>query len=83
VQTMRQRRQLKRYVVNKSAKIVFGDAALVDCTVCNVNSGGACLSLKATTRLPEVFELSFDSFRSVRACRVVWRKTDRLGVCFH
>ena len=80
---MRERRQLPRHLVNKSAKIVFGDqASLIDCTVCDVTSDGACLRFATTRQLPESFELSFDSFRSTRICRVAWRKTDSLGVFF-
>ena len=80
---MRENRQLQRHAVNKSAKVIFGaHGSLLDCTVLNLTSNGACLCFAATTRLPKSFELSFDSFRSFRDCRVVWTRTDKVGVCF-
>ena len=67
----------------KSAKIMFDNQpSLIDCTVCNITSDGACLNFAAATPVAESFALSFDNFRSTRACRVVWRQTDRVGVCF-
>jgi hypothetical protein len=69
--------------VNKPAKIGFDDqSSLVDCIVRDLSSGGACLQFPAPLQAPVSFELSFDNFRSTRACRVAWRQPDRLGVCF-
>ena len=81
---MPERRQLYRHLVNKSAQIMFGgQAPLIDCTVCDLTNAGACLLFATTMRLPEFFELSFDSFRSARICRVAWKNAERLSVCFH
>lgn len=80
---MEERRKLARHAVLKSAKIIFGNqSSLVDCIVCNITSDGACLNFAAAMPAAESFALSFDNFRSTRACRVIWRQTDRLGVCF-
>jgi PilZ domain len=80
---MEERRQLARHAVLKGARIMFGNqSALIDCTVRNITSDGACLSFAAAMPAAESFALSFDNFRSTRACRVVWRQTDTLGVCF-
>jgi hypothetical protein len=80
---MEERRQLARHAVLKSAKIMFDNQpSRFDCTVCNITNDGACLNVAAATPVAESFALSFDNFRSTRACRVVWRQTDRLGVCF-
>jgi len=69
--------------VLKGAKIVSDNQpSLIDCTVCNITNDGACLNFAAAMPAAESFVLSFDNFRSTRACRVVWRQTDRLGVCF-
>jgi hypothetical protein len=77
---MEERRRLTRHVVNKPAKIGFDNqSSLIDCIVRDLSSGGACLQFPAPLQAPESFELSF---RSTRACRVAWRQTDRLGVCF-
>jgi hypothetical protein len=32
--------------------------------------------------LPPNFELSFDNFRSIHKCRLIWRDGDSLGVAF-
>jgi hypothetical protein len=32
--------------------------------------------------LPPDFELTFDSFRTIRRCRVIWRQGDVVGVAF-
>lgn len=80
---MEERRHLARHAVLKSAKIMFdSQSSWFDCTVCNITNDGACLTIAAATPVDESFALSFDNFRSTRACRVVWRQTDRLGVCF-
>jgi hypothetical protein len=80
---MEERRRLTRYVVFKPAKIGYDDqSSLIDCIVRDLSSGGACLQFPASLQAPESFELSFDNFRSTRACHVAWRQTDRLGVCF-
>ena len=80
---MEEKRRLPRHVVLKSAKIVYNNQSpLIDCIVCDLTNDGACLRFAATMQAPELFELSFDNFRSTRACHVAWRQTDRLGVCF-
>lgn len=80
---MIERRKLQRHAVDKRVKIMFADlASAIDGNICNVTSDGACIRFVTTMRIPESFELSFDNFRSVRTCRVVWRNTGRLGVGF-
>jgi len=32
--------------------------------------------------LPPNFELSFDNFRTVRKCRLIWRRGDFIGIAF-
>ena len=67
----------------KRAKIMFDDqSSLIDCIVCNITNEGACLNFATAMPAAESFMLSFDNFRSTRPCRVAWRQTDRLGVCF-
>lgn len=80
---MEERRRLSRHTVFRSAKIVFHDqASLIDCIVRNLTNNGACLHFEAAIHAPERFDLSFDNFRSVRICHVLWRQVDRLGVKF-
>jgi hypothetical protein len=80
---MEERRRLTRHTVLKRARIMFGSqSSLIDCIVDNITSEGACLNFAATMPAAESFALSFDNFRSTRPCRVIWRETDKLGVCF-
>jgi PilZ domain len=81
--TVQERRRLPRHAVLKSAKIVFNhQSSLIDCTVCNLTSDGACLLFATKIPAAESIKLSFDNFRSIRTCRVAWQKIDSLGVCF-
>jgi len=40
------------------------------------------IELHTLNLLPLNFELSFDSFHTVRECRVIWRQGDFVGVAF-
>ena len=78
-----ERRNLGRTRVLKGGKLIFNrSASVIDCTVRNLSNRGACLELVTTLGVPEEFELSFDSFRSVRQCLVKWRTGQKLGVVF-
>src|SRR5262249_49192234 len=46
---------------------------VIDCVVRDVSPLGARLELRDTSTLPNIFELTFDSGRTLRACHVVWR----------
>jgi PilZ domain len=78
-----ERRNVQRTKVLRNAKIIVAArTSIVHCTVQNITSGGACLKLASTHGLPQTFELTFECGRTRRACRVVWRTRDRLGVAF-
>jgi len=80
---MQERRRAARTRVVKAAQLIFGQhSSVIDCTVRNLSGGGACLQIPSPAELPEAFELSFDSFRSARQCRVRWRTEDSIGVSF-
>ncbi len=84
---MDERRNVARTRIRHNAEIVLqgaqGRAATkVQCTLQNVTSTGACLTLASTYRVPDSFELTFDHGRSRRPCRVKWRTGDRVGVSF-
>ena len=77
------RRVIQRTRVLRGAKIIAPcRSAVIHCTVQNITGGGACLKLANTQGLPETFELTFEHGRTRRACRVVWRTADQLGVAF-
>ena len=79
----KERRDVTRTRVSRSAKIIPPRrGAMIHCIVQNITSSGACLKLANTHGLPETFELTFEHGRTRRACRVVWRTDDELGVAF-
>ncbi|HEX4407975.1 MAG TPA: PilZ domain-containing protein [Xanthobacteraceae bacterium] len=79
----RDRRRVQRTRVSRSAKIIVPRRSpVIHCTVQNITSTGACLKVANTFGLPETFELTFEAGRTRRACRVVWRTTDTVGVAF-
>jgi len=80
---MQERRQAPRTRVLKAAQLIFDPhCSVIDCIVCDLSIGGACLQMPNPAGLPEAFELSFDSFRSARRCRVRWRTENNIGVSF-
>jgi hypothetical protein len=79
----KERRDVTRTRVSRSAKIIPPRrGAMIHCIVQNITSSGACLKLANTYGLPETFELTFEQGRTRRACRVVWRTADQIGVAF-
>ena len=80
---MQEQRQPPRTRVLKAAKVIFNQhGSVINCTVCNLSNSGACLQVSSPVELPETFELSFDSFRSVRRSQVRWRTQSTIGVSF-
>jgi hypothetical protein len=80
---MFERRRIQRTRVLKGVKIILNDrSSLFDCTVRNLTNLGASVHVPSTIGIPDVFALTFDSGRSSRGCRVIWRANDRLGVSF-
>jgi hypothetical protein len=78
-----ERRDVTRTRVARNAKIIPPrHGSMIHCTVQNITSTGACLKLANTYGMPETFELTFEQGRTRRACRVVWRTNDELGVAF-
>ncbi|MFZ3310002.1 MAG: PilZ domain-containing protein [Xanthobacteraceae bacterium] len=77
------RRDVARTKVLRNAKIIVpARSSVIHCTVQNITSGGACLKLANTYGMPENFDLTFEHGRTRRACRVIWRTADLLGVAF-
>ena len=80
---MDDRRAITRTRVLRSAKIIVPRRSpVIHCTVQNITSAGACLKVANTFGVPETFDLTFEHGRTRRACRVVWRTDDKLGVAF-
>jgi hypothetical protein len=80
-----ERRRLQRTRVAQPAKVLAEDADVGhDCTVENLNTLGACISLDvaAVAELPRKFDLTFDNCHTYWHCDVIWRDGDlgRVGV---
>jgi ribosomal protein S1 len=52
------------------------------CEVRDVTNVGAQIRLNGLNILPPILELSFDNFRTVRKCRLIWRLGDLIGIAF-
>ena len=79
----RERRAIGRTRINRSAMLYFhGEAGVFPCCVRDVTNSGASVRLERLNVLPVEFDLSFDNFRTVRECRLVWRDADFVGVDF-
>jgi hypothetical protein len=81
---MDDRRDVGRTRIRRNAEIVVirRGATTMQCTLQDLTSTGACLTLPSTYQVPDTFELTFDRGRSHRPCRVKWRTGDKLGVSF-
>ena len=78
-----ERRRAVRARTLKSAKIVFNhQSSVVDCTVRNLTKLGALLIITSPVGVPDAFDLRFEADGTTRACRVIWRTDNRLGVEF-
>lgn len=80
---MMNKRVHERSLTLKTAKILPDRAtAAIDCAVLNISEGGCCILAVHDGKIPDVFDLAIDHEDSLRACNVVWRNGDRLGVSF-
>jgi hypothetical protein len=50
--------------------------------VCNLTVAGAGILGAPISDISDRFDLTFDGARSLRPCRLIWRKRDRMGVEF-
>lgn len=68
----------------RPAKVSFApDDGAHFCVVHNGSDQGLCIELTFEARLlPDHFELSFDNFRTVHSCRIVWQEDNIAGVAF-
>jgi hypothetical protein len=80
---MKDRRDIARTRVRRNVEVLIADRVPpFTCTVHDLTTKGAGLSIPATQILPSTFELSFDSFRTMRHCRMVWQRKREIGVAF-
>jgi hypothetical protein len=78
-----ERRSKGRNVINRGALMFFaGQPGVHSCGVRDVTNDGAGIRLSGLNVVPSDFSISFDNFRSMRVCRLIWRDGDFLGVTF-
>jgi hypothetical protein len=56
--------------------------SLRTCNVTDVTNRGAGIRTRNLSALPTSFDLTFDNFRTIRRCRLIWREGDFLGLAF-
>jgi hypothetical protein len=77
------RRSFGRTLIVKGARLLFGEEAdLRPCTVRDVTNHGAGIYAPNLHVVPLDFALSFDNFRTLRTCRLIWRHREFFGVTF-
>jgi hypothetical protein len=77
-----ERRAVGRTTINRGVLMFFaGQEGVRACCVRNVTNHGAGL-LNGLTIVPSGFGISFDNFRTMRRCRLIWRDGDFVGVAF-
>jgi hypothetical protein len=75
-----QRREMRRRVL-KAGRIVFNNRqSTLDCTVKNISSQGALVTLPSTTFVPEEIELCIGN--ETHKARVIWRAADKMGLAW-
>ena len=57
-------------------------AADVPCVVLNLSGCGACVAFAPGTEMPRMFGLRIGSAAEMQTVRVVWRRTNTVGVAF-
>jgi two-component system chemotaxis response regulator CheY len=67
--------------VLKPAKIALNRGGGIDCTIRDISEDGACLGVASALGIPESFNLVLDD-KTLRRCRLKWRKERQIGVEF-
>jgi hypothetical protein len=79
----RDKRVSKRQPMHYSAVLVLGPSEFHRCRLSDVSMTGARIDVEDADKLPDQFMLFLSKTGSARrACRVVWRKPDQVGVKF-
>jgi len=82
-QAVERRREVRRSTQNRCGIIKFGlKGTEHPCTILDLTSQGAGLSVGSTLDLPQSFWLTLDGEHRGRYCKVMWVDGKRLGVMF-
>jgi hypothetical protein len=78
-----ERRAVGRTTINRDVLMYFpGQDGVHPCCVRDVTNQGAGLRLNGLNILPSEFGISFDNFRTMRRCRLIWRDGNFVGASF-
>jgi hypothetical protein len=78
-----ERRAVRRTLINRGVLLFFASCNDVHaCCVRDVTNRGASIRLDGLNIVPSEFGISFDNFRTMRSCRLIWRDGDIVGVTF-
>jgi hypothetical protein len=78
-----ERRAVGRTTINRDVLMFFkGQDRVHPCCVRDLTNLGASLRLNGLNIVPSEFGTSFDNFRTMRCCRLIWRDSDFVGVAF-
>jgi hypothetical protein len=78
-----ERRAVGRTLINRGVLMHFaGRDGVHACCVRDVTNLGAGIRLTGLNIVPFEFAISFDNFRTMRRCRLIWRDGDFVGVIF-
>jgi hypothetical protein len=76
-------RTMRRTLIDRDVLMYFaGCNGVHACSVRDVTNLGASIRLDALSVVPSEFAISFDRFRTMRSCRLIWRHDDIVGVRF-
>jgi hypothetical protein len=79
---MDERREIQRTRILRDVRILIpGCAHPIESSIRNLTAKGAGLVIY-TAILPFTFYLSFDAFRTMGLCRLIWQRNDKVGVVF-
>jgi hypothetical protein len=76
-----ERRAFARTTINRDV-LMFFKGNIHACCVRNVTNHGAGVRLIDLNIVPSDFGISFDNFRTMRSCRLIWRDGDFVGAAF-
>ena len=74
-------RKAPRRRVFKAGSIVINQGGIIDCTIWNISSTGACIEVVSPLGIPDEFTLASNDHVQ-RPCRIVWKNGKRIAVTF-
>ena len=78
---MDDRRKHPRVEIDETAYVSAGGLSM-RCRLLNVSPEGAAIEVPDPTFVPSHFRLMIEKDRTIRICKVIWIKQNRIGVAF-